>query len=557
MPGPLAASLAASLHFGNQIPFLRPVLSAHQHLIPTSPPMPRNSAIELFRKADTTTGVRARRHPFQLWRLRLDLRSPRPFRKCSNGSVSQVYVIGAGPNGLSAAIHAAMAGFPVEVFEAEAIPGGAARTLPLTLPGYLHDFGSAVHPMAAGSPFFRSLNLERFGLAWLHAEIPLAHPFDDGSPVCLFRDLPQTAAQLGVDGPNWQRILNPLASQWWTFAEDALSPILRFPNQPYLMLRFGLNAMLSAQSFSHLHFHHARTRALFAGLAAHSFMSLDSPFSSAIGLVLAAAAHSVGWPIPRGGAQSITNALLACLNDLNGSLHTGRRIQSLDDLPQPQSLTFCDLTPRQLLRVAGNRLSPQFARKLQRFRYGPAAFKIDYALSEPVPWRAPECRNALTLHLGGSLEEIANAESAVLRGLHPERPFVLASQPTLCDPSRAPQGRHVLWAYCHLPNGSTFDMTDRIEAQIERFAPGFRDCILARHISSPLTFQSMDENLVGGDVNGGAFNLRQLCFRPTRHYYATSNRHIFLCSASTPPGGGVHGMCGYHAVEAALLTYGA
>jgi phytoene dehydrogenase-like protein len=474
-----------------------------------------------------------------------------------NVGVTQVSVIGAGPNGLSAAIHAAMAGFPVEVFEAEAIPGGAARTLPLTLPGYLHDFGSAVHPMAAGSPFFRSLSLENHGLSWLHAEIPLAHPFDDGSAVVLYRDLAETAPNLGLDSKIWLRIMRPLANNWWSFAEDALTPILRFPNQPVLMARFGLNAMLSAKAFTHLHFQLRRTRALFAGLAAHSFMELNAPFSSAIGLVLAAAAHSVGWPIPRGGAQSITNALIDCLHGLNGALHTSRRISLLDELPHPQSLIFCDLTPRQLVRVAGDRLSPGYTQKLQRYRYGPGSFKIDYALSEPVPWRAPECRKALTLHLGGSFEEIANAESAVLCGDHPDHPFVLVSQPTICDPSRAPRGRHILWAYCHVPNGSPVDMTQRIEAQIERFAPGFRDCILARNISSPRTLESMDANLVGGDINGGAFSLRQLFFRPTRDYYATSNRHIYLCSASTPPGGGVHGMCGYHAVEAALLTRGA
>lgn len=468
--------------------------------------------------------------------------------------VTQVSVIGAGPNGLSAAIHAAMAGFPVDVFEAESIPGGAARTLSLTLPGYLHDFGSAVHPMAAGSPFFRSLELERFGLSWLHAEIPLAHPFDDGSAVVLYRDLAATAPNLGLDSKTWLRLMRPFADNWWGFAEDALAPMLRLPNQPFLMARFGMRAMLPAGVFAEHYFHLRRTRALFAGLAAHSCMELNAPFSSAIGLVLAGAAHSVGWPIPRGGAQSITNALVACLAELNGVLHTGRRIDSLDQLPQ--SLTFCDLTPRDLLRVAGDRLSPEYARKLQRFRYGPGAFKIDYALSEPVPWRAPECRKALTLHLGGSFDEIANAESAVHCGDHPERPFVLVSQPTVCDPSRAPEGRHTLWAYCHIPNGSPYDMTPHIESQIERFAPGFRDCILARHISSPRTLEARDANLVGGDINGGAFNLRQLFFRPTRNYYATSDRHIYLCSASTPPGGGVHGMCGYHAVEAALLTRG-
>ncbi len=471
--------------------------------------------------------------------------------------MSQVSVIGAGPNGLSAAIHAAMAGFPVEVLEAESVPGGAVRTLPLTLPGFLHDFGSAVYPMAAGSPFFRSLSLERHGLSWLHADIPLAHPLDDGSAIVLLRDLTETGRNFGLDTPAWFRVMRPLTDRWWDFADDALSPLCRFPNQPYLMARFGLHARHSARAFAHTHFQLPRTRALFAGLAAHSAMSLDEPFSSAIGLILAAAAHSVGWPVPRGGAQSITNALIARLHQLEGTIHTGHRVASLHQIPHPQSLVFCDLTPHHLLRVAGDRLSPAYAKKLRDFRYGPGAFKIDYALSEPVPRTAPECRRALTLHLGGSFEEIAHAESAVLNGDHPERPFVLVSQPTVVDPSRAPQGRNVLWAYCHVPNDSPVDMASRIEAQIERFAPGFRDCILARHISSPQKLEAMDANLVGGDINGGAFTLRQLFLRPTRHYYATSNKHIYICSASTPPGGGVHGMCGYHAVESALLTHGA
>jgi phytoene dehydrogenase-like protein len=464
----------------------------------------------------------------------------------------RAYVIGSGPNGLSAAIHAAQAGMAVEVFEAESIPGGAARTLPLTLPGFLHDFGSAVHPMGAGSPFFRTLALEQHGLEWIHGEIPVAHPLDDGTAVVLHRDLDETSTALGIDGPHWRRLIHPLADRWDEFAADALGPLLQLPNQPFLMARFGLNAIQSAHTLACTRFRSPHTRALFAGLAAHSCMRLDQPLSAAIALVFGAATHAVGWPIPRGGSQSITNALLATLQQLGGTLHTNRRIDSLSDLPDPDAIFFCDLTPRQLLAVAGSRLSAPYSRKLRTFRYGPGAFKIDYALSAPVPWRAEECRRAITVHLGGTFEEIAASEAAVLEGRHADRPFVLVAQPSLYDPSRAPAGKHVLWAYCHVPNGSDLDVTARIEAQIERFAPGFRDCILDHYISSPSVLEARDANLVGGDVNGGAFTLKQMFLRPTLRQYATSHKHIYLCSASTPPGGGVHGMCGYNAVTAAL-----
>ena len=471
-------------------------------------------------------------------------------------SVSRAFVIGSGPNGLAAAIHAAMAGMQVDVYEAEQVPGGAARTLPLTAPGYLHDFGSAVHPMAAGSPFFRSLHLEERGLEWIHADIPLAHPFDDGTAAVLLRDLDAACRALGRDGRAWRSLIEPLSSHWWSLAEDALGSLLRFPSEPFRMAGFGLHAMQPATLLAATRFRDARSRALFAGLAAHSFMRLDSPFSASIGLMLGAAMHAVGWPMPRGGAQSITTALIACLEELGGRLHTGQRIESLDQLPDPGGLVFCDVTPRQLLQIADRHLTPAYARQLSQYRYGPGACKIDYALHAPVPWTAPECRRALTVHVGGSMAEIAAAEAAVLRGQSPQKPFVLVTQPSLFDGSRAPAGKHVLWAYCHVPNGSDLDMTEQIEAQIERFAPGFRDCILLRRVSTPRTLEAMNANLVGGDINGGAFTLRQLFLRPTRHQYATSNRRIFLCSASTPPGGGVHGMCGYHAVEKALLTHG-
>ncbi len=469
-------------------------------------------------------------------------------------TMSRACVIGSGPNGLAAAIVLAQAGLSVEVFEAEAEPGGATRTLPLTLPGFLHDFGSAVHPLAAGSPFFASLPLADRGLEWIHGDAPLAHPLDDGTAVVLERDIVRAAEEFGIDGKPWIRLMQPLVDHWDQFAEDILGPVLRIPRHPFRMARFGLAALQPAQALADSHFSGVRARALFAGLAAHSFLSFDRPLGSAIALVLGAAAHAVGWPIPRGGASSIPRALVAHLQSLGGTLHSSRRIDAdaLRNIDQNHTLTFFDTAPGQLLSLAENRLTAGFKRTLRRFEHGPGAFKVDYALSQPVPWRAAECRRAITVHLGGTFEQIAAAEDAVTLGRHPEQPFVLVAQPTLFDPSRAPQGKHVLWAYCHVPNGSTIDMTARIEAQIERFAPGFRECILARHVSSPAALQSMDANLVGGDINGGAFTVRQFLFRPSAQNYATGNPNLYLCSSSTPPGGGVHGMCGFHAATLAL-----
>ena len=466
--------------------------------------------------------------------------------------MNRANIIGAGPNGLAAAIVLAQAGLRVEVFEAEVQPGGAARTMQLTLPGFLHDFGSAVHPMAAGSPFFNTLPLVDHGLEWIHGDAPLAHPLDDGTAVMLERNISHAAIEFGVDGKAWRRLVQPVADHWREFTDDSLRPMVRIPNHPILMAKFGLAAFQPAHRLARNHFKRPRTQALFAGLAAHSFLSLDQPLSAAVGLTLGAAAHAVGWPIPLGGSQAITDSLAGELQRLGGSIHNSRRIGSLRELGGQRSLTLCDVTPRQLLAIAGSDLSPSFKRTLQRFKYGPGSFKIDYALSEPVPWRAPECRRAITVHLGGTLEEIAEAEHAVAHGRNPERPFVLVAQPTLFDPTRAPEGKHILWAYCHVPNGSTIDVGNRLEDQIERFAPGFRDCILARHISSPATLESMDANLVGGDISGGALTLRQFFLRPGIRNYATGTPNLYLCSASTPPGGGVHGMCGYNAAKLAL-----
>jgi phytoene dehydrogenase-like protein len=459
-------------------------------------------------------------------------------------------VIGAGPNGLAAAIVLAQAGLHVDVLEAESTAGGAVRTLELTLPGFLHDFGSAVYPLGAGSPFLSSLPLSSHGLEWIHSPAALAHPFDDGTAVLLQRDLEQTRESLGVDGTAWDKLVRPFVERWSDLAPEVLRPVSFFPRHPLLMARFGMVGLQSARSVAR-RFRNERTRALFAGLAAHSFLSLDEPMSSAFAILMAVPAHAVGWPIPRGGAQSLTNALCSLLSSLGGEIRTSSRVSSLDTLAN-FDLFLCDLTPRQLVEVGAKRLSEGYKRQLRNFRYGAAAFKVDYSLNAPIPWKAADCLRAATVHLGGSFDEIAASEKAVRGGVHAERPFVLLAQPSLFDPSRAPEGKHTAWAYCHVPNGSTVNMLERLENQIERFAPGFRNCVLARRIFAPADLEAMDGNLIGGDIGGGAMDIPQLLFRPTWRHYATSARNIYLCSASTPPGGGVHGMCGYHAAKMAL-----
>jgi phytoene dehydrogenase-like protein len=464
-------------------------------------------------------------------------------------------IIGSGPNGLAAAIELAQSGFSVDVYEAEEQIGGASRTLPLTLPGFRHDFGSAVHPMGVGSPFFRSLPLDRHGLQWIHGLAPLAHPLDDGTAVTLERDLSDAVRVLGEDGRSWRRMMEPLAARWELLAEEILGPVPHIPRHPFLLARFGVQAVLPASALCKFFLRSDRTRALFAGLAAHSFLSLDAPLSSAIAIVLGAAAHAVGWPVPRGGAQAIPDALAGHLRGLGGRIHSSRRISSLADLKtyggEAESLTLCDVSPRQLLSIAGSQLSAAYRSKLARFEPGPGAFKIDYALAEPIPWTASDCRRAITVHVGGSLEEIARSEDAMAHGRISERPFMILAQPSLFDSARAPEDKHTAWVYCHVPNGCTADVTEIIERQIERFAPGFRECVLARHISTPAMLEAGDANLIGGDISGGAMSIGQTLFRPSLRQYATSNPHLYLCSASTPPGGGVHGMCGYHAARLA------
>jgi len=370
--------------------------------------------------------------------------------------------------------------------------------------------------------------------------------------VTLERNIGDAERALGRDGKTWRRLFEPLASRWAEFAQDILQPIFRVPRHPWLMARFGPHALMPATTFANRHFREARTKALFAGMAAHSFLALDEMTSAGVGMVLAITAHSVGWPIPRGGAQAITNALLRHFETLGGSLKTSSRVDQLEALGE-FNFALCDVTPRELLRMA--KFAGSYSRILERYRYGSGVFKVDYALSSPIPWRATDCGRASTVHVGGTVEEIAASEKMVRAGEHPERPFLLVSQPTLCDPSRAPEGKHVAWVYCHVPNGSTVDMLPRIEAQMERFAPAFRDCVLARRVWSPADLEARDANLIGGDIIGGATDWRQFFLRPTWRQYATARRDVFLCSASTPPGGGVHGMCGYNAASIAVKTF--
>jgi phytoene dehydrogenase-like protein len=410
-------------------------------------------------------------------------------------------VIGAGPNGLAAAIVLAQAGMPVKVLEAQSTPGGAARTQELTLPGFRHDFGSAVFPLGAGSPFFSSLPLANHGLQWIHSPAVLAHPLDDGTAVMLERDLDKTKDTLGIDGPAWDKLMRPFVERWTEFAPAILRPVSFTPKHPLLMGRFGMVAIQPARVVAR-RFRHQRTRALFAGLAAHSFLSLDEPLSAAFAILMAVPAHAVGWPIAIGGAQSLTNALCSFLTTLGGGVHTSSPVQNLAVL-EDYSLFLCDLTPRQLAKVGGQRLSDSYKRQLERYRYGAGVFKVDYALNAPIPRKASECLRAATVHVGGSLEEIADSEKAVRSGQHADHPFVLVAQPSLFDTSRAPAGKHTAWAYCHVPNGSQVNVLTKPEDQIERFAPGFRDCILARRVFSPADLESMDVNLVGGDVGGG------------------------------------------------------
>jgi phytoene dehydrogenase-like protein len=461
-------------------------------------------------------------------------------------------VIGAGPNGLAAAITLARAGQSVLIVEARETIGGGTRSAELTLPGFLHDVCSAIHPLGAGSPFYRSLPLADYGLTWIQPTLPLAHPLDDGTAVALDRSIEATAANLGIDNLAYRQLMKPLVADWDKLAPNVLGP-LRLPQHPVALARFAQNALLPAHLLAKLRFRGDRAQALFAGMAAHAIMPLGQPLTAAFGLMLGVLGHVVGWPLPAGGSQQIAEAMAKYFRSLGGEIITGRSVENLADLPAARVIMF-DLTPRQVLRLAQEELPPTYRAQLLNYRYGPGVFKLDLAIDEPIPWSAAECRQAGTVHLGATLEEITAAEQAVWDGRHPERPYVLVAQQSLFDSSRAPAGKHTVWAYCHVPNGSTVDMTEAIEAQIERFAPGFRDTILARSQMNTAAIESYNQNYIGGDINGGVQDMFQLYTRPALRLipYRTPNPKYYICSSSTPPGGGVHGMCGYHAAKAAL-----
>jgi phytoene dehydrogenase-like protein len=466
----------------------------------------------------------------------------------------EAIVVGSGPNGLAAAITLARAGVSVRVLEAANVVGGGMRTEELTLPGYAHDVCSAIHPLGVASPFFRSVPLADLGVEWIESSAALAHPFDDGTAALLERSVEATGETLGADAKRYVRIFGPLARDCDALVPDILAP-LGIPAHPVAFTRFGARAGMPAATLARLSFRGPRARGFFAGMSAHSLLPLTQPATAAFGLMLGMLGHAVGWPFPRGGSQKLADALAAHLRTLGGEIETGTCVESLAELADAKAIML-DVTPRQLVALAGGTLPSGYRQKLEKFRYGPGVFKVDWALDGPIPWAAGECTRAATVHLGGTLEEIVASEREPWRRSVSERPYVLLAQQSLFDPARAPQGKQSAWAYCHVPNGFTGDMTERIEAQVERFAPGFRNLIIARSTLGPTQLEAHNANLVGGDINGGAADLRQLFTRPVarRSPYTTPLPNVFICSASTPPGGGVHGMCGWHAAQAALHT---
>ena len=466
-------------------------------------------------------------------------------------------VIGSGPNGLAAGICLAQNKLRVLIIEARETVGGGARSAELTLPGFTHDVCSAIHPLTVGSPFFKTLPLEKYGLKFINPPVSVAHPLDDGTAVLLKQSIVETAADLGIDEENYSNLVTPFVENWDWLAPDILAP-LRIPSHPYLLARFGIKAFRSARGLAESHFSGIRARALFAGNAAHAMIPLEDLPSAAFGLVLQLAAHAVGWAFPSGGAGKISEALAAYFTELGGEIKTSWQVENIDELPAARAILF-DLTPRQIIKIAGHRLPNDYKRRLENYQYGAGVFKMDFALSEPIPWRASECAQAGTVHLGGTFNEIAESERENADGQISEKPFVLVAQNSLFDASRAPLGKHTAWAYCHVPNGSSVDMTAQIEHQIERFAPGFRDCILAKSVMSPAALENYNSNYIGGDINGGAGILSQIFTRPIVKFnpYSMPSENLYICSSSTPPGGGVHGMCGFHAAQAALTkTFG-
>lgn len=460
-------------------------------------------------------------------------------------------IVGSGPNGLSAAITLQQQGLSVLLLEGKDKIGGGLRTEEFTLPGYLHDVCSAIHPLAAASPFFETLPLDQYGLEYIYPETAAAHPFDDGTAALLTHSLPDTADMLGPDKEAYLQLLQPLVNTWPGMAADVLGP-LHFPQHPLDMARFGLKALTPA---THLAkgFKTEAAKGLFAGMAAHSMQPLSNIATSAIALVLMINGHLKGWPIPKGGSDKIAGALAAYFVAIGGKIETNTYITSLEQLPQARAVLF-DVTPQQLLAIAGHKFSSIYKWQLERYRYGMGVFKIDWALNDAIPFKAESAKQAGTVHIGGTLSEIANSEAQTSRGAHPEKPFVILAQQSVFDPSRAPAGKHTAWAYCHVPNGSQNDMTEAIEQQVERFAPGFRERILARHTFNTAQLEKYNPNYIGGDINGGVIDIRQLFTRPALRWspYRTSAKGIYICSSSTPPGGGVHGMCGYNAAKKAL-----
>ncbi len=461
-------------------------------------------------------------------------------------------IIGSGPNGLAAGITLAQAGKRAVLFEAKGEIGGGMRSAELTLPGFVHDVCSAIHPLAMASPFFAKLRLENFGLDWIEPELPVVHPMPDGTAIALHRDLQTTANGLGEDGPRYLRLIEPFVKRANTLLPQLLNQPLRIKPLP-VVNRFAIKSFASAESLARKVFSGEAGRGMFAGMAAHSVRPLSERMTAAVGLLFCITAHASGWPLPRGGSRSIAMAMRGMFESLGGEVVTDHPVSNLSSLP-PAEAIFFDLAPSAASRIAGDQLPSRYRKKLERFQHGPGVFKIDWALDGPIPWKSSDAMRAGTVHLGGELEEIAAAEAAVWAGQIPERPFVLVAQQSLFDPMRAPEGKQTGWAYCHVPRGCEENMTERIEAQVELYAPGFRDLILDRHVFSPSALAAYNPNYVGGDITGGVMDLRQMFARPAFRWspYTTPNRKLYICSASTPPGAGVHGMCGQHAAEAAL-----